>query len=116
MKQYQIIKVYNVLEDLAKLKDYHEDEQWALYNLRKQLRVHSDFQREREEAIKNKYSPYADKDGMLKGEKYIEFVAELEALNNMDINTEYQKIALPLVDGINFLTIETLEDFIEFKH
>ena len=114
MKQYEIISVYNATEELADNKNLTSKEQWALYNLRKDLRSHVEFQKEREQVITGKYAKFADENGKIYGENYQNYLKELEELNDMDIEWDKEKIKLPLVDGINFKTIEALEDFIEF--
>ena len=114
MKQINIVQAYNDLKQLANVEGYQEKEQWKLYQLRKKLKPHIDFQQERERIIYDKYREYADQDGMIKGQKYIDLMQEKEDLNNMEIDLSVEKISLPLVKGINFITIEALEDFIDF--
>ena len=114
MKQFDIIQLYTKLDELASVKGFSNSNQWDIYKLRKELRKHVDFQQERENAIIEKYTPYADDKGMIYGEHYENYQKDINDLNNIDVDLKIEKIKLPLVDGINFKTIENLEDFIEF--
>ena len=115
MKQINIVKAYKNLEQLSNIKDYHNKEQWALYKLRKELRSFVDFYEERINALTDKYKEYADEKGILYGQYYLDYIKEKEELDNLGVEQEIPKIELPIVDGITFLTIESLEDFITFK-
>ena len=115
MKQINIIQAYNNLEGLLDIKYYHSKEQWALYNLRKELRSSVEFYEEQTEKIKNKYLEFADEKGILSGTHYQDYLRETEELNNLEIEPTFEKITLPFVDGITFKTAESLEEFIEFK-
>lgn len=115
MKQSKIINSYKVMESLADIQDLSEQEQWAIYQLRKMLRSHFEFQLEREEALREKYREFADEAGHLKGEKADEYINSLNDIGNMDIELkEFEKPKIRLVKGITFMTAESLEDFIEF--
>ena len=116
MKQIDIINAYDKLGSLADVEGFHSKEQWALYMLRKELRSSIDFYAERSNAIQEKYIEFADSDGVLTGQKYQEFMAEMEELNNLDVDGDFKKISLPFVDGISFATAEALEKFVEFKY
>ncbi len=115
MKQINIINAYKALESLSTIKDYHAKEQWALYSLRKELRSFIDFYEERIKALANKYSEFADEKGMLYDQHYLDYSKEKEELDSLEVEQEISKIELPIVDGITFLTIESLEDFVTFK-
>ena len=115
MKQINIINAYNALESLSDIKDFHAKEQWALYSLRKELRSFVDFYKERMNVLTNKYKEFADDQGVITGQPYIDYMNEKDELDNMEIEQEINKIQLPIVDGITFLTIESLDDFITFK-
>lgn len=114
MTQIDLINAYEQLEDLSKLKDFHAKEQWALYGLRKELRSYVDFYQERMKAIVEKYKPFADEQGIIKGQEYLDFIHEQEDLNKMEVE-HINAIELPIVDGITFLTMESLEGFVNFK-
>lgn len=114
MKQIKLIQAYRDLEQLSDVKDFHSKEQWAIYSLRKQLRSHMDFYEERQKAIVDKYSPHTDSEGRLKGQEYLDYVKDIEDLNNLEVDYTSDKITLPFVDGISFKTAEALDDFIEF--
>ena len=115
MKQLKIIQAYKDLELLSDIKDYHSQEQWALYVLRKELRSSVEFYKERTEAIMEKYREFANDDGVIKGQPYQDYLKDINDLNNLDIEIEFNKIVLPFVDGISFKLAESLEDFVEFK-
>ena len=114
MKQIKLVNAYKATEDLAKV-NFSKDDQWKIYCFRKALRPHIEFQEEQENKLVEKYKPYADEQGIVSGKEYIDFLNEKRELNDMDVEFEAEKIELPLVDGIIFKTIESLEDFIEFK-
>lgn len=114
MKQIKIIRAYQTIESLANVRDLDPKEQWSLYQLRKQLRSFYEFQEEREDAIREKYQEFADESGTLTGEKADEYLKELADINNMEQELDLEKIQIRLVNGINFMTAEQLEDFIEF--
>ena len=114
MKQSKIIKAYKDMEELASNSHLTDSEQWDLYQLRKTLRPHFEFQREREDIIRSKYADDIDEQGNLHGEKAKQFLKEFEDLGNMEI--EVEDFIKPRIRnaGINFKTMEALEDFIEF--
>lgn len=115
MKQINIINAYNLLEELSNIKDLTEQEYWSLYNLRKKLRYHVEFYKEREEAIKSKYLEFVTDDGKLEGDKAREYLSEIEKLNNMESELEpVDKPEIRLVKEISFTKAEQLEDFIKF--
>ena len=75
------------------------------------------FQKEQEKIIVDKYKEYIDSNGDLHGNKYIEYLKDIEELNTLEVkDLDIVKIELPLIDGVNFKTIESLEGFIEFKN
>ena len=115
MKQIQIITAYNKMESLADNKNLSKENQWALYKLRKALKPHFDFQIEQEEGIRDKYLPFVNEQQMLPPDKTQEYLKELDELGNLEIEMEdFEKVKIPLVDGINFKMMEELENFIEF--
>jgi hypothetical protein len=114
MKQIDIVNAYTALETLSNIKDYHAKEQWALYSLRKELRSFIDFYEERIRSLATKYAEFADEKGMLYGQRYTDYINEKTELDNLEIEQTINKIKLPIVDGITFLTIESLESFIDF--
>lgn len=114
MKQLSIVTAYNNLETLSNIKDYHAKEQWALYSLRKELRPFVDFYEERIKALGSKYSEFTDEKGMLYDQHYLDYIKEKEELDSLEVEQEISKIELPIVDGITFLTIESLEGFVNF--
>ena len=114
MKQYKIIAAYNAAEKLSEF-EITEKEQWEIYQLRKALRSHYDFQVEREEDLKKRYAKFADSQGNLDEEKANEVMQELNKIGNLDIElSEIRKPKIKLVSGINCKMMETLEDFVEF--
>lgn len=115
MKQYKVVQLYKATEKLGAIEGFTPEEQWQIYTLRKSFRPHIEFQEERETALINKYTPYADENGSIKGEHYLHYLQEKNELSNLDVDCEYQKITLPLLKGITFQDIEALEDVIEFK-
>ncbi len=114
MKQSRIIVAYREMERLANNPNITDKGQWQLYKLRKALRPHVDFQKEREAAIQKKYSHYADENGNINGPIVKEYMDDMNALNEMEVELEeFEKPVIP-ISGVNFLTMENLEDFIEF--
>jgi len=116
MKQYEIINAYNALTSIAENQNINDDQQWELFKLRKFLRPHVEFQQEREKLISEKYEKFADEEGKISGKPYNDYLIELRDLGNMDI--ELDEFTKPVLShkGINFLTMETLENFIEFQN
>lgn len=114
MKQINIVQAYKNLETLKDIKDYHSKEQWALYCLRKNLRPHVEFYEERANEILNKYYEFADENGLIEGKPYQDYMKEINELNDLDVEVDFEKTALPFVDGISFDVAESLEDFIDF--
>ena len=114
MKQAKIIKAYKDMEELASNTHLSDMEQWDLYQLRKVLRPHYGFQQEREDAIREKYAEYIDEQGNIKGEPAQRFIKEFNDLGDMEV--EMEEFTKPRIRnaGINFKTMEALEDFIEF--
>ena len=115
MKQFEVIKAYNATEKLASIEGFTPKDQWQIYTLRKTLRPHIEFQQEREKALADKYIQYADDKGTITGQPYIDYLAEMQELNNMDIEETFTPVKLTLVEGVNFKTIEALAGFIEFE-
>ena len=114
MKQINAVNAYNTLESLSTIKDYHAKEQWAIYSLRKELRSVVDFYNERIDVLGEKYKEFADKEGVLSGQYYLDYMKEKNELENLEVEEEINEIKLPIVDGITFLTIESLEGFVNF--
>ena len=117
MKQYKLIKAYKATETLSRNDKLPASTLWGLYNLRKKLFPHWEFQSEREEAMKKKYTQYADAEGNIRGEYYTDFVAELTELAEMDKDVEIgDKMKFVVKDDIGLTVdmMESLEDFVEF--
>lgn len=114
MKQSKIIKAYKDMEELAGNTNLTDSEQWDLYQLRKILRPHYEFQQEREAVIREKYVKDVDENGNLRGEKAKAFMKDFEDLGNMEADVAEFKKPLIRNAGVNFKTMEALEDFIEF--
>ena len=116
MKQYKIIQAYNATEGMSKCDKLSADTLWSVYQLRKKLYPHVEFQQEREQALKEKYSKFADEEGLVSGKPYQDFLKDLEELANLDKEIEFEKIQIKIQDemGITVQMMEALEDFIEF--
>ena len=118
MKNSKILQAYNATESLIDNTNLSATKQWELYQLRKKLLSHVEFMRERIKAIQNKYTQFADENGMLSGDKAIEFQNEASELDNMEKDvSDIEKVEFYIDDndGITVRTMEALEDFIEFK-
>ena len=118
MKQYKIIQAYRATEELSKNNNHSTEVLWVFYNLRKRLLPHCEFQEEREKALKEKYSEYADEEGKIKGEPYKNYIKEFEELLNLEKDLgDIKKINLKLQDGmgITIQMMEALEDFVNFE-
>ena len=115
MKQIKINEAYKNMEQLVDNKELTPAEQWKLYKLRKALKPHIDFYEEQYGKIGEKYTEVADQNGMVHGEHAVAFAKDVNDLNNLDVETEeFERPAIRFVEGINFMTAEALEDFIEF--
>jgi len=82
------------------------------------LSPHWEFQIEREEALRNKYSKFANEEGKISGQPYLDYVKEFEELMNLEKDLgDIQKVKLKLQDGmgITIQMMEALEDFVVFE-
>ena len=114
MKQSKIITAYNTAEQLVEC-NLTDQEQWEVCKLRQFLRPNYEFQQERENAIREKYSSFIDMNGMINGEKAQEFVKEINAIGDVEVELEERKKPqIKFTKGITFKITEPLEDFIEF--
>ena len=114
MKQSKIIEAYNASALLSEC-EITETEQWKLYKLRKVLRSHYEFQQQREDAVREKYSSFIDDRGMIAGEKAQEFVKDINAIGDLEVEIEeFEKPQITMIKGITCKIIEPLEDFVEF--
>lgn len=119
MTNYMINEVYSATEKLSENKELSDSVLWCLYKLRKDLRIHVDFYKEREQDIKDKYISYVDENGQIHGEIMNQYLHELEDLNNMDkdvSNITKYTISLKDINGITVHDMESLEAFIEFTN
>ena len=117
MKQHKIIEAYNATERLADSTTLPVKTMWELYDLRRKLTPHKEFQADREQALRQKYMPYANSEGVINGTPYIEFMQECGELDNLEIDVaDIQRISLPLTDGLGLTVhdIEALEPFVDF--
>lgn len=115
MKQSKIISIFKTLETLADNEHLSKENQWDLYRLRRFLRPHFEFQQEREDTLRKKYMEFANEEGLLPKDKTQEFINELNEIGNLEVELEeYQKIKIPIKEGMSFKIMEPLEDFIEF--
>ena len=114
MKQLKIIQAYKEMEKLADNQNISDETQWEIFKLRKIMKPHVEFQQEREEAIKSKYIKQADESGKIYGDVLQKYAKELNDLNDMDVEIDsFVKPSVPHT-GLNFLTMEKLEDFMDF--
>lgn len=115
MKQSKIIDAYNAIEMLSKNTELNEQEQWRLYQVRKLLRPHIEFQLEREDALKEKYKDYIDNEGKIAVEKAMEWNHDINKLMNMDVDINVtDKPIIRFVKGVTCIVAEALDDFVEF--
>ena len=117
MKQYKLIKAYKATESLSHNDKLSTATLWGIYSLRKKLFPHWEFQTEREEDLKKKYSAYADENGNLTGEHYKEFINELSEVAEMEKEVDTDNpIEFVLEDGIGITveTMEALDPFVRF--
>lgn len=114
MKLNKIIKAYKEMEKLASNKGLTDQTQWDIYQLRKALRSHYEFQQERENALVEKYREFADENGNITGKPYLNYLKELKDLMEMDVEVDAYVIPTVPNVGIDFLVMEQLEDFINF--
>lgn len=118
MKQYKLIRAYKATEELAHNNKLPANILWGIYQLRKTLSPHIEFQREREEDLKKKYAEFADEEGNISGKPSTDYINDLIEIANMEKEIDFpDKIQLTVVDdlGISVEMMEDLEDFIEFS-
>ena len=114
MKQSKIIEAFNASALLSEC-EISEKEQWELYKLRKILRSHYEFQQQREDAVREKYSSFTNDKGMISGEKAQEFLKDINAIGDLDVEIkEFEKPQITMVKGITCKIIEPLEEFVDF--
>jgi len=115
MKIINIINAYNATEKLAGKKEFSVKDQWEIYQIRKFLRQKAEFYDERRDVLTEKYADKADENGKVYGKDADDFFKDCNELDNLDVDmSDYEKIQIRLVNGIDFKMIEQLEDFIEF--
>ena len=114
MKQADIIKAYNAAEGIAETAKLNDMELWRIYRLRKALLPHIEFGQERDTAIRQKYTPYADEKGMISGETYKAFLAEMNALGELEVDVEAERFPLRVAEGMTIAQMEALDPFVEF--
>lgn len=118
IKQSKLIMAYKATEKLADKPALDEQALWALYGIRRKLRPNAEYQSERENAIRQKYVPYANENGEISGQRYSEFLDELNAVGELDVDLgEITKIDIPFSKelGLTLHDIEALEDFVNFR-
>lgn len=117
MKQIKIMEAYHATERLADNAFLPMKTLWDIYNLRKKLAPHKEFQDSRERAFIDKYSPFANQDGVVAGSKYVEYQRERDELDNLDIDvSDIQRIEIMVTEnlGLTVRDIEALEPFVDF--
>ena len=117
MKQYQIINAYKATEKLINNDKLSAKDLWSIFQVRKALKPHWDFQAEREQALQEKYKNSFDENGNLSGPDMTKFIRELNEINNLEIEIESKKkpsIRWKDDCGITIAIVEALEDFIDF--
>ena len=118
MKQYKLIRAYKATEELSRNDKLSANTLWSLYNLRKMLAPHWEFQNEREESLRNKYAEFADEQGRLVGEHYNNFIKDLAEIAEMDKDIgDFEKVKITLQDnlGLTIEKMEALDEFVEFE-
>lgn len=117
MKQSDIIKAYKATETLAEIKNLPTDTFWNIFELRRALKPHVDFQEEREIAINEKYVPFADENGTITGQHYLDYLKDLNELANFEKDISFDKFDFTYTEdmGINIHLVENLAEFINFK-
>ena len=117
MKQFKIVKAYQATENMSKCEKLDAETLWSIYQLRKKLYPHVEFQAEREDALREKYAEFADEDGVIKGEPYTNYVKDLSEIATMDKEVNIpDKITIKLQDemGITVQMMEALDEFVNF--
>lgn len=115
IKQSQIVKAYNAMETIKKNTTLPEATLWELYQLRKALATHYEFQKERENALQDEYSKFADDKGTLSGQHWIDYQNAFNEILNLDKEINWEPIELPVVPGLSLESMEDLDIFITFK-
>ena len=117
MKQFKLIQAYKATEALSSSDKLDTATLWDIYALRKVLLPHWEFQLEREKALQAKYAEFADEQGKISGQHYVDYLNDLEELSNLDKDLEVTKVKIKLQDGMGVTVhmMEALEDFVEFE-
>lgn len=114
IKQAQIISAYNAAEKISETARLSDSSLWELYHLRKVLREHSEFQTERENALRQKYTKFANEDGMISGDPYKAYLKELSELAGLEKEIDIGKFNIHVTEGMTIAQMEALEPFVEF--
>ncbi len=114
INQLKLIEAYKTTEAFADNDKFSTETLWDIFNLRQILKPHIEFQIKREDAIRNKYSEFADENGGLTGEKADAYIKEMNDLNNLEKDIKWKKIDVKLQEGITIRQMESLADFINF--
>lgn len=118
MKQMKIMKAYQATEKIADKASLDEKTFWDLYRLRQTLRKNREYQEERESQIRKKYLPYADENGVIRGEMYSKYLDEMRALGELEVDLgEITRIDIPFSKdlGLSVHDAEALEEFVNFS-
>lgn len=114
IKQSEIIKAYNAasaISETVKLKDM---DLWRLFNLRKTLLPYFEFQQEREDAIRGKYAPLADENGMITGDTYKAFLDDMKEAGDFEQEIDVVRFKITTAEGMTVPQMEALDPFVEF--
>lgn len=120
MKQIDIINAYSVTETLSDDPSLTIKGKWVLYQVRKELTPHYEFQVQENKRLLEQYNGQYDantnKINFETAELAQDFQREHNDLDNLEIELNVIKPSLSLKDipNITVHQIETLEDFIEF--
>ena len=119
MKQYNIVKAYDITEELSKNMELSIQAKWVLYTLRKELLPYRDFYYEESKKLFDQYETEVNENTITfkTPELAKEYQQKQSEIDNFEVDAKYSKQPLKLSDipNITIPQIEQLDEFILFK-
>ena len=118
MKQSKIIEAYHVLKNTAG-ESYPLPIAYALYNLRKSMEPHADFQIEQEKKLIEEFNGKPGANGLINfgnTENAQRFLEKLKELGDLEVDFTFTPIDIPISEDIKITPndIEKLDGFVNF--
>lgn len=119
MRQYKVVRAYDITEELSKDENLSIAAKWVLYKLRKELAHYRDFYYEESKKLFDHYDTEVNGDTITfkSPELAREYQIKQNEIDSFEIEPRYAKQPLKLSDvpNITIQQIEELDDFILFE-